>query len=176
MYKTSAGSTWTTVSSSSASLTISGLTASTSYIFQVQSNCSGSTSSYSSASSFTTFTPSCNVPSALIASSVTSNAATLSWASTGAVSYNVMYKSASASTWTTVTVTSNSKALSGLSPNTTYQFQVQSVCSGSSSAYCYSPLLQQQEKAAVRHNKLIGGNGCMAKFPTQRSQESKFLI
>ena len=88
MYKTSAGSTWTTISTSLTSIAISGLTASTSYVFQVQSNCSGSTSAYSAATSFTTLAsaPQCGIPSALSASSITSGSATLNWASTGATS------------------------------------------------------------------------------------------
>jgi hypothetical protein len=56
-----------------------------------------------------------------------------------AVSYNVRYKKSTASTWTNTTSLTNSKDLSGLSRNTSYEFQVQSVCSGGgSSDYSFS--------------------------------------
>jgi len=81
---------------------------------------------------------SCNTPTGLTASSVTSSSATVSWAAaTGAVSYNLQYKISTVSTWTTVSgITSTSYNLTGLAANTTYNYQVQSVCSGgATSAY-----------------------------------------
>ena len=78
--------------------------------------------------------PSCAIPSGLT-STPSATSAALSWSSTGAVSYNLQYKQSSASAWTTVSATTNSYNLSGLISCTGYQFQVQSVCSTSSSAY-----------------------------------------
>jgi hypothetical protein len=135
MYKPSSSGTWSGASSSSNSLTISGLSPSTSYDFEVQSVCSGGSSAYSSPVSFTTLAPSCNVPTGLSASSITSSGAILSWIFTGALSYNIQYKSLSSGIWTSISSSTNSVAISGLSPSTTYQFKVQSVCSGSSSSY-----------------------------------------
>lgn len=79
----------------------------------------------------------CATPSGLSAGSITSSGATLSWtAVSGATSYNVQYKLSSASTWATTTSTTTSKALTGLSASSTYNYQVQAVCSStSSSAY-----------------------------------------
>ncbi len=130
-YKLSSSSTWTTVTSTSASKSISGLNASSVYQFQVQAVCSV-TGSYSSLGSFTTSagTSSCGVPSGLTAGSVTSGSAVLNWnAVSGANSYNIQYKQASSSVWTTITSSSASTSISGLSASTTYQFQVQAVCS-----------------------------------------------
>lgn len=53
-YKLSSSGTWTTTTSATNSLALSGLSASTSYDFQVQAVCAGGSSSYSSPSSFTT--------------------------------------------------------------------------------------------------------------------------
>lgn len=53
-YKTSTATTWTTVSSTSNSASLTGLTASTTYNFQVASVCSAGNSAYSSVGSFTT--------------------------------------------------------------------------------------------------------------------------
>lgn len=82
-------------------------------------------------------TNSCGTPSGLAATGITQTGATLTWgAVTGAVTYNLQWKLGTASTWTTVTgLTTTSYALSGLTANTTYNFQVQAVCSTSTSAY-----------------------------------------
>ncbi len=78
----------------------------------------------------------CGSPSSLATASITSSSAALSWAAvTGATSYNVQYKTSSATTWTTTTSTTNSTSLSGLAASTTYNWQVQAVCSSGTSAY-----------------------------------------
>ncbi len=77
----------------------------------------------------------CTAPSPS-AGSIGTTTATLSWnAVSGAVSYNVQYKAASATAFTTVSQTGTSLALTGLTAATAYQYQVQTVCSASSSAY-----------------------------------------
>ncbi len=82
---------------------------------------------------------SCGVASGLSAGSITSSSATISWgAVSGAVSYNVQYRVSGSSTWTSTTSSTNSKALSGLSALTIYEWQVQTVCSSSSSAFTSS--------------------------------------
>ena len=86
----------------------------------------------------TTVTPSatCGTPAGLAASSITTTSATVSWgAVSGATSYNVQYKLASASNWTTGSVASASASLTGLANVTAYNAQVQAVCSSGSSAY-----------------------------------------
>lgn len=78
----------------------------------------------------------CAVPASLNATAITNTSATLSWgAVTNAVSYNVQYKTATATTFTTVNTTSTSLNLTGLTLGTTYNYQVQAVCSAGSSAY-----------------------------------------
>lgn len=78
----------------------------------------------------------CNVPAGLNATAITSASATLNWgAATGAVSYNVQYRVIGAGSWTSTTSATTSKAISGLSASTQYEFQVQTVCASSSSAF-----------------------------------------
>ena len=78
----------------------------------------------------------CSAPNGLTSSNVANTTATLNWNSTGAASYNVQYKLATATTWTTASTTATSLALTGLTAGTSYQFQVQSVCTGgTTSAY-----------------------------------------
>ncbi|MBX7180827.1 MAG: T9SS type A sorting domain-containing protein [Bacteroidia bacterium] len=81
-------------------------------------------------------TTGCGTPSSLAAGSLTTTSASLSWTGvSGAVSYNVQYKTTAATTWTTVSTTATTYALSGLSAATSYQFQVQAVCSSQSGSY-----------------------------------------
>jgi len=79
----------------------------------------------------------CAVAASLAASAITNTTATLSWgAVTGAASYMVQYKTAAATAWTSVSATSTSVNLSGLVSGTTYNYQVQTVCTaGGSSAF-----------------------------------------
>ena len=84
-------------------------------------------------------TASCGVPSGLASSAITTTGATVSWtAVSGATSYNLQYKTSSASVWTTVSVATTSKALTGLTASTTYDYQVAAVCANGTSAYSAS--------------------------------------
>ena len=81
----------------------------------------------------------CGVAAGLAASSITQTSATLSWgAAQNAVSYNVQYKPTAGSTWTSASTTSTSLAVTGLTIGTAYEFQVQTVCSSSTSAFSAS--------------------------------------
>jgi hypothetical protein len=78
----------------------------------------------------------CGTPSGLAASGITTTTATLGWSAvSGATSYNVQYKLASATTFTTTSTTGTSLALTGLTAASSYQFQVQAVCSSTSGTY-----------------------------------------
>lgn len=78
----------------------------------------------------------CGIPANLSASSITSTSATLNWtAAQNASSYTIQYKATSSTTWTTTTSTTNSKSVTGLSSNTSYDFKVMSTCSSGSSVY-----------------------------------------
>ena len=138
-WKPASSSTWTTVTGlTSTSYVLSGLTAGTAYQFQVMTVCGSGSSSYASPITFTTSAPAtCAVPTGLSTSNITTSSATLNWAAvSGAVSYSVQWKLASASTWTTITgVTGTSRSLTGLNNATAYQFRVSTVCSAASSAY-----------------------------------------
>lgn len=82
--------------------------------------------------------PACTQPSGLTASGITTSGATVSWSAvSGALSYDVDYKTTAASTWTNAATgtTATSVSISGLSASTTYDWRVRTNCSGSSSAY-----------------------------------------
>jgi hypothetical protein len=76
--------------------------------------------------------PSCGPPSGLVATMVTSTAATLSW-NGNANLFNIYYKAASESTWEmipNVTLSSSGYTILNLLPTTTYQWYVASLCDG----------------------------------------------
>jgi hypothetical protein len=81
-------------------------------------------------------TSSCSQPTSLVANSITSAGATLTWgAVTGASNYTLQYKKTTTSTWTTVSASTNSYTLTGLSASSTYNWQVRTNCGTTSSSY-----------------------------------------
>lgn len=83
----------------------------------------------------------CNTPTGLTSSNITSSTATVNWSAVaGAASYNLQYKTSTASTWTTVSnIATATYNLTSLSASTTYNYQVQTVCSGTSTSTYSSP-------------------------------------
>jgi hypothetical protein len=137
-----AGSWNAAINTAATSLSLTGLSYSTNYEFQVRTNCIyGNQSAYSASANFTTLTPACNVPSGLASSAVTTSSATASWSAvTGASSYDVQYRVVGAGSWNAaINTTSTSLTLSGLSYSTNYEFQVRTNCIyGNQSAYSAS--------------------------------------
>nr|WP_321221219.1 immunoglobulin-like domain-containing protein [uncultured Psychroserpens sp.] len=83
----------------------------------------------------------CNadVPTGLSAVNVGSSTATLNWDAVSGATYDLRYRVAGTSTWTTNTITGISSNLSGLTTLTQYEAQVRSKCSGgNNSAYSTS--------------------------------------
>lgn len=135
-YKTSASTSWLNAGTVVATnLTITGLTASTTYNWQVKANCSG----YSASASFTTLAAgngNCSAPSNLTNVNVTATAAVLYWAPvSGATTYTLQLRYANSSTYYTLgIVSSNQVSLNGLQPSTNYAWRVKANCSDYSAA------------------------------------------
>ena len=138
-YRQVGTTTWSSTTSTTNSVTVSGLLPATSYEYQVQTICSGGSSAYCSSISFTTLALPCSVPTGLSASGTASSSATLTWiAVSGAVSYNIQYRQVGTIPWSSTTSTVNSVTISGLLPVANYEFQVEVVCSSSTSGYSTS--------------------------------------
>jgi hypothetical protein len=136
-YKTTNATTYSSFTTTTNTITLTGLSAATGYTYQVQTVCSNTlSSSWSSAAAFATLAAStCAIPSGISVSGITASAATISWtAVTGALSYKLQYKSSAAATFTAVTSNTNSISLTGLTASTVYTYQVQTVCSGALSS------------------------------------------
>ena len=110
----------------------------------------------------------CAVPTGLSSSNLAATTATVSWgAASGAVTYNLQYKLSTSSTWTTVSTAGTSYNLSGLTASSTYNYQVQTVCSGSSSAY---------STAASFTTTASGGGGCTDNYETNNTRTTAKVI
>jgi len=73
----------------------------------------------------------CATPTGMSTTGISATGATFNWtAAAGATSYNVRYKKTTDATWTTTTAATTSKAVTGLTSATAYEWQVQTVCSG----------------------------------------------
>jgi hypothetical protein len=138
----SATSTWTAVTATTNTATISGLSACTSYIFRVKANCSATTSSAwsntrdSKTKGCVVVVP-CTTP---IIGNITADSTKISFSwSAGAAgtTYVVEYTTApvtTTSTWTAVTATTNAVTISGLNTCSYYAVRVKANCSATSSS------------------------------------------
>jgi hypothetical protein len=139
-YKLASATTWTNAATATTAIAVnlSGLTASSLYDWRVRTNCSAGSSAYSAAQLTTTAASTCDAPTGLASSAITTSGATVSWtAASGAVSYDVDYKLASATTWTNAATatTATSVVLSGLASSSLYDWRVRTNCSTGSSTY-----------------------------------------
>jgi hypothetical protein len=140
-YKKASSSTWTTTSTSALSINISSLSTATAYEYKIAMVCASGTSAYSATGTVSTLanTSTCNVPSGLFASNISTTSAKLNWTSVnGATSYTLRYRKTGTTSWTTLTSTIASYTISSLSLNTNYEFHVRTVCSSGSSAFSAS--------------------------------------
>ncbi len=135
-YKLSGAPTYTSVSTTSTSYSLTGLVSFSQYNWMVSAVCASGTSANSAVSNFTTTAvATCGTPSGNATTAITTTGATLSWtAVSGATSYNVQYKLASAVSYTTVTTASTSYTLTLLASGTAYNWMVNAVCLNGTSA------------------------------------------
>jgi Zn-dependent metalloprotease len=128
---------WTTIGNTNASsINVAGLLPGTLYEWRVRKLCM-SINSADVIAQFTTTGAPCNTPTGLVTQQVTPSSAKLTWSAiSGALSYNLQYKTSTTTTWTTVTgITGNTHTLNSLLANTIYNFKVQTVCASGSGAY-----------------------------------------
>jgi len=142
-YKVTNSATWISATSNTTSTSITGLDANSSYEFQVQAVCTDKSSAFTASANFTTLAEDCEIATAFSATDITENSAMLNWTgASGASGYNVRYKIISNTQWinesVTSQVTSVSLAISSLSADSPYEFQVQSICPGATSQFSSS--------------------------------------
>ncbi len=130
-YKLASAATWTTAgTTTSTNTSISGLTAANNYVWTVKADCSAFAAN---ASFITSGVATCTAPTSLTTTNIAQTSATLNWAAvSSATGYTVQYKTAAATTWTSINTTANSFVLSGLIAATNYNWLVKANCSPNS--------------------------------------------
>lgn len=140
-YRQTGTSTWTTVNNVSSPYSVYSLNQTTTYEWQVQTNCAGGgISAFGSSNTFTTPIQPCIIPEFLFTSNITSNSATLNTSpggSQGGGQINFRYRIAGTTQWTTVTSTTSYNALA-LLPGTQYEWQAENICGLTTSGYSQS--------------------------------------
>jgi hypothetical protein len=139
-YKLNSSATWTSFATAQTgtSANLTGLIQGSLYDWRVKATCSAGSGNFVQAQFTTTAPFVCNAPTGLTSSAITSSGATVSWSAvSGAVSYDVDYKLASAGTWTNSITgsTSTSRSITGLAVSSLYDWRVRTNCSAGSSAY-----------------------------------------
>ncbi|MFM7079033.1 MAG: T9SS type A sorting domain-containing protein, partial [Bacteroidota bacterium] len=132
--------TWSYLNTTSTSVLVGNLACGVTYEWQVRANCTtGSNTNvnpYSASSTFTTTAcpTTCPAPAQLFSSNITNTGAQLNWSTTNMPQYRVRYRvNIAGSVWTYVLTSNTNIVVSGLTSATQYVWQVQSICSNTSS-------------------------------------------
>ncbi|MBC8046186.1 MAG: FG-GAP repeat protein [Fimbriimonadaceae bacterium] len=138
-YKISSSAVWSYDSSYASSFTISGLDSCTEYHYQIRTICESGTGPWTVLATLETNCglPECSLPPEDLSTINLSPTSTkIMWdASDGAIKYTLRYRPLGSATWTSVVVFAIYKDLTGLSPSTTYEYRVRSICPSSTSPY-----------------------------------------
>ena len=136
-YKKTGVATWTYISSATNSITLTGLLSCTSYEMQMQSFCNSGGAAWSPLQTFTTTgCATCGVPTGLTATQLSSVKVKLSWgAVAGATQYKISYRVLPSGSWINTNATATSKTISGLTPGSSYEWKIKTVCGALSSAF-----------------------------------------
>lgn len=129
--------TWTLDSTSMSTYTISGLLSCSSYEVQVQTFCSDGAADWSPLATFiTTGCVTCAVPTGLTSTVISPVKVNVSWTAVpGATKYKISYRPSGGGAWININSTTTTKSINGLTPGTTYQWKVKTICGAFSSAF-----------------------------------------
>lgn len=180
-----AGGTYSTPINIGAALeyTFTGLSASTTYDFQVRAKCPTG-SEKSAYSKKTTATVACGAPTSQSSGSITANSAVISWSTPcTAVSYTLQYRKNPIKAWTTVSgIVGTSYTLTGLLPSSTYEYRVASLCTAGGTLSAYTgfsnfvtlPFRMEGEEAAVEMTEQM--EAAMELYPNPAASEVNINI
>ncbi len=70
----------------------------------------------------------CDVPTGITATDISGNGATITWDNANVNGWNIQYRTQGANSWSNAASNTNSYTITGLTPSTTYEVQVQADC------------------------------------------------
>ncbi len=172
---------WIKIPGSQKSVTVTGLTPNTQYDWWVRCICASlPIQGYSVLNNFITLSTTCGIADVYFftSSGIGSTSATVGWRGvSAAISYNVRYALRYSGNWTTIPSSSVSKAITGLSPLTMYEFQVQTNCASGSGTWSSSGIFQTLNGTlALLRNpylQLATPNSIVIRWRTNVSSDSK---
>ena len=133
---------WSSFDRTQSSTDVQGLRSNTTYQWQVRTNCDSKNSSFVRGPEFKTTggTPpppeACNAPTRPRASNLRPTSCDFSWqAVDGATSYDYRIRVKGGSRWFTFSVGRTNIGIRGMTPGTTYQWQIRTVCADGTSSY-----------------------------------------
>lgn len=141
-WRPTSGGNWSAAYTTATNRVLTGLSSATQYEAQVMLFCNNtttSTSAWSAPITFTTLTVAapviCNIPMGLAVSAITPTSALATWtAAVNATSYQVKWSVQGSGIWSSAFTTNVSRLLTPLMPNTMYEMNVKSYCTGSSNS------------------------------------------
>jgi hypothetical protein len=143
---------WSTDTSQDTIYNAIGLTPGADYEWQVQTNCGANTSQFTSSTFFITIPLSCDAPTLRLTTNISAFSVNFSWNSVpGATSYNIQYRVVGAVGWSTASTVDTFYHVTGLTANTDYEWEVQTLCVGGGvSGFSQVSLFTTLELGAVR--------------------------
>jgi SprB repeat/Fibronectin type III domain/Putative metal-binding motif/Secretion system C-terminal sorting domain len=112
-------------------VTISGLSASTAYEYQVRTHCNSGFTAWAPLDNFSTPALVCPVPTGLAATNIAGTSAKMMWTAQGAyTTYHVRYRLVGTTAYTNKTGAITSWTATGLAPGATYEYSVRTSCGG----------------------------------------------
>ncbi len=160
-YRLYGTTTWTYVNSLISDFTLSGLTACQTFEFQLQSQCNFGASPWTDITTISTdcITPCAIAPTGMFINNITTTSVKANWDNMpGATSYKIWYRKIGVLSWTKKTATTNSKNLTGLTPETDYEYQIQSVCDAGTSTfsgvYTFTTLPLREDVSEIKGIKI----------------------
>ncbi|MEI7803205.1 MAG: fibronectin type III domain-containing protein, partial [Bacteroidota bacterium] len=140
-YRKQGTTTWTETITTAPTVfkTLTGLTANSTYEYQIRTDCNSAGTSFSSYTAIQTFTTicTCSKPTNIAKGNISQTSVTVNWTGNScAYQYRLQYRKQGINSWTTKTILAptTTKILTGLTANSVYEYRMRTDCNSSGSA------------------------------------------
>ncbi len=136
-YREVGAATWTTVTVTGTTYSLTGLNPYTTYEVRVASECSGAINPYTTPQVFTTL-PTCEMaPIGLTVTNITMTQAQVDWNAYPGATYVLRWRKVGSSGWNTQNLAVNTYIITGLFEETQYEVQIANVCGGTTQQFTH---------------------------------------